>query len=51
MIKSAKKETKLFLDYRRSTAMFHLLKFINEGLLNNEQIKEYSEEVISCLAT
>jgi len=49
--KSAKKESELFLDYRRSTALLYLLGFINEGLLNTEQVAEYSEEVIKYLNT
>lgn len=42
---SAKEEDELFVDYRRSTALFCLLRFFNEGLLTREQIEEYSPKV------
>ncbi len=45
IVSAVKKEEELFLDYRRSTAMLYLLKFVNEGLLSSEKVEEYSQEV------
>ena len=43
--KIAKKEDALFNDYRRSSALAFLRVFLLEGLLSDEQVAEYSDEV------
>ncbi len=43
--KVAMKEDALFHDYRRSSAIAFVRAFILEGLLSDEQVSEYSDEV------
>lgn len=43
--KSKKRESELFDDYRRSTAVLHILKWMDAGLLSEKEFLEYSAEV------
>lgn len=45
MKRSRKRESELFDDYRRSTAVLHVLKWMDAGLLSEKEFLEYSEEV------
>ena len=43
--KVSKEEDRLFHDYRRSSAILFVRAFHLEGLLSDEQVSEYSDEV------
>jgi hypothetical protein len=43
--KSRKRESDLFDDYRRSTAVLHILKWLDAGLLTEKEFLEYGAEV------
>ncbi len=46
----AKQQDQLFSDYRRSTAALMLRIWIHEGLMSEDKVKQYSDEVRAFLS-